>query len=276
MLVSEAFVDRLRTQTSSPVMTPVNRFNSTIHMLDPEYLQQKIRTFDHMDISDCIATYQLSYVPNYTTFLLVSKAGFQLPYNTTDTIYDSWANSPGQKALPASCQLESDGQITTKLQSNNSSVEPCLLDSAGAGWKFEEFNPTTNLVDKTTPIDYCLTEKISPSCSIQVNKALLIVVVLSNSVKVIVLLMMTVLLVDFHPIATLGDAIDSFLKQSDPTTLGYGPVSAKDIKRMKSNLRGSGNSIADSELCHGRKWKAECQNWGNLISRRLYASFLMV
>ncbi|KAH6845132.1 hypothetical protein B0I37DRAFT_406712 [Chaetomium sp. MPI-CAGE-AT-0009] len=94
-------------------------------------------------------------------------------------------------------------------------------------------NPISGLAPDRSSIQYCLAQPApAPTCEVNLNASLLGSVALLNSIALVV----TAALLfkrpsSFRPLATLGDAIASFLEEPDPTTQGACLLSKTDIWR---------------------------------------------
>ncbi|KAF7195462.1 hypothetical protein HII31_03354 [Pseudocercospora fuligena] len=83
-------------------------------------------------------------------------------------------------------------------------------------------------------IDYCLMEPSPARCTVQISTRILLTVIVCNVVKVIA--MITTLRTSFQPLATLGDALASFLEHKDAATAEKGPVSLREIEKSDRPL----------------------------------------
>ncbi|EAQ92466.1 hypothetical protein CHGG_00701 [Chaetomium globosum CBS 148.51] len=94
-------------------------------------------------------------------------------------------------------------------------------------------NPISGLAPERSSILYCLAQPApAPTCEVNLNAPLLGTVALLNSIALVA----TAALLfkrpsSFRPLATLGDAIASFLEDPDPTTQGACLLSKTDIWR---------------------------------------------
>ncbi|KAK4248787.1 hypothetical protein C7999DRAFT_13309 [Corynascus novoguineensis] len=92
-------------------------------------------------------------------------------------------------------------------------------------------DPISTLIPDRSSIQYCLAQRAPAStCEVNVNAPLLGSVALVNSIALVVTA--TVLFKrpsSFQPLATLGDAISSFLQDPDPTTQGACLLSKTDV-----------------------------------------------
>ncbi|KAJ3466644.1 hypothetical protein MRS44_004208 [Fusarium solani] len=82
------------------------------------------------------------------------------------------------------------------------------------------------------PVKYCHSEIVEENCALNANQPIVIVIIICNSIKLIIITTM-VFWVKGWPIITLGDAIQSFLNDPDPTTEGLCLLS-KDALTDKS------------------------------------------
>jgi hypothetical protein len=87
----------------------------------------------------------------------------------------------------------------------------------------------------SAPISYCLAEPFPPRCTMTINTHILIAVIIANVAKLLIMLL--TILSDHTPLATVGDAIASFLEKPDERTRGLGPISAYDVKKHRWQSR---------------------------------------
>ncbi|KAK4217166.1 hypothetical protein QBC37DRAFT_63402 [Rhypophila decipiens] len=89
----------------------------------------------------------------------------------------------------------------------------------------------TDLAPEMSSIKYCLTQTgPEPICSVAVNIPLLGAITALNLLTALTLgLVLLLFRKSFHPLATLGDAISSFLQDPDPTTRGSCLLSKTDV-----------------------------------------------
>lgn len=100
-------------------------------------------------------------------------------------------------------------------------------------------NPVSSLAPERASILYCLAQPApAPTCSVNLNASLLGTVALLNSIALVIA---AALLFkrpsSFHPLATLGDAIASFLEDPEPATQGACLLSKTDIWRHRWPLQ---------------------------------------
>ena len=79
-------------------------------------------------------------------------------------------------------------------------------------------------------VQYCLSERVPQQCSYSGNVPIVAIVLVSNAIKVVIMLFVAFRLRDY-PLITMGDAVESFLDRSDPTTKGLCLLSRNDVVR---------------------------------------------
>ena len=83
---------------------------------------------------------------------------------------------------------------------------------------------------------YCLAESIKPHCKVTFNVFMLLIAVVCNAVKAAAFLVL-LLLPDFKPLITVGDAVASFLTVPDNATARIGaPTIAEDGSWIPTSL----------------------------------------
>lgn len=82
----------------------------------------------------------------------------------------------------------------------------------------------------TANVKYCLAQTAEPECTVAISTPLLSVVIVCNVLKIVCMLL-TLVHTHFSPLATVGDAIASFMRYPDKTTELRGPLSALDVRR---------------------------------------------
>ncbi|KAK0862416.1 hypothetical protein LTS02_007174 [Friedmanniomyces endolithicus] len=84
---------------------------------------------------------------------------------------------------------------------------------------------------------YCLAEQSQGLCTVSFSGTILAIVVACNIVKLSCLIA-TAFALDFEPLATVGDAVASFLDRPDAVTAGVGPLSSHKARQSESNSQG--------------------------------------
>lgn len=90
------------------------------------------------------------------------------------------------------------------------------------------------IITPNDPVEYCLAQAKSPHCKVFINSFLLLAILICNAIKLGCLF--TLLSIPhFDPCITVGDAIASFLSDSDPCTLKCGALTADDVSCKDSS-----------------------------------------
>ncbi|EKG09742.1 hypothetical protein MPH_13175 [Macrophomina phaseolina MS6] len=92
-------------------------------------------------------------------------------------------------------------------------------------------------------VEYCLSEKLSGQCSLNVATSLLLVVIIFNIVKVAVIVA-TLFTITDKPLITIGDSIASFIEEEDIYTRGMCLLGKEDV----IHHMGDGKSGTDGQL----------------------------
>ena len=96
----------------------------------------------------------------------------------------------------------------------------------------------TNCTTLPAKVDYCLAEAGTQHCTVRISVLLLAIVIACNVLKTICLAV-TAFSRKFEPLATVGDAVASFLGRSDDWTLNVGPVSFTDVREIQKSPNGT-------------------------------------
>ncbi|KAB8204567.1 hypothetical protein BDV34DRAFT_226367 [Aspergillus parasiticus] len=111
-------------------------------------------------------------------------------------------------------------------------------------------------------VDYCLSEKVEEHCRVMYSPAICLLIIVCNAVKVICI-MLTIRLRRKELLFTVGDAIASFMKYPDRTTLGRSWV---DRKKANS-VFGTHRPVKSRTLPPRRRWH-------HAVGRRRWALFV--
>ncbi|KAK0262716.1 hypothetical protein LTR35_017683 [Friedmanniomyces endolithicus] len=108
---------------------------------------------------------------------------------------------------------------------------------------------------------YCLAEQSQGLCTVSFSGTILAIVVACNIVKLSCLIA-TAFALDFEPLATVGDAVASFLDRPDAVTAGVGPLSSHKARQSESNSQGMLMKMGHAP------WRAKKRRWGQAVSVR--------
>jgi hypothetical protein len=175
-------------------------------------------TLHHLDRASCVAAFAQTYQTSYGKLLLATESAkdndsYTLVY--TNPVYQP-KYYPGNKAMlpyPWVCPSDSGSQ---RVCSENGS-------SAVHKWA-ENKNWTVDvqpgyMTSASYNIQHCLAEPVPQNCSLQYSPPSMVAVVVANLVKTGILLYIW-LGMPRAPLLTVGDGIASFLRRSDPYSLG--------------------------------------------------------
>ncbi|CAP74251.1 Pc14g01100 [Penicillium rubens Wisconsin 54-1255] len=175
-------------------------------------------TLHHLDSASCVAAFAQTYQTSYGKLLLATESA-----KDNDSYTLVYANPvyqpkyyPGNKAMlpyPWVCPSDSGSQ---RVCSENGS-------SAVHKWA-ENKNWTVDvqpgyMTSASYNIQHCLAEPVPQKCSLQYSPPSMVAVVVANLVKTGILLYIW-LGMPRAPLLTVGDGIASFLRRSDPYSLG--------------------------------------------------------
>jgi len=225
-------------QTNS---SKIRLFNSALEGLNPS-------TQGYKDLTplECSEVYQKDFVPNYRNLFLITNHSSNTTYNNTILAMNIsnptrpspyiWICTPDPELLPKGwC---APGEATANLTS-------------GLPWRMKL--KTVGEVEITG----CKSEVTDEKCNVQFSLYIMILVICCNLVKACSMIM-TVVRSREPTLVTLGDAVDSFLRAPDPTTIGMCFADRQFIKREWRPGWGAGP----------RRWKQKgLQRWWTSISK---------
>lgn len=200
-------------------------------------LQNEISGLKRLENAECIRTYGVSKViSDWKNFLVVTD----LNSTRNDSLYAAYEHS-----------TDSGYSDDFSWMCNTSVYESCDIsemlkhaeewtitgvESETYHYRYRDVKIPPKLSSTYGPeyvasVQYCLAEVVEPHCKVDVSMHLLGLVIVCNVLKAGCLLYTLFMNVDFKPLATVGDAISSFIEDPDKTTRGKGPLSALDVRR---------------------------------------------
>ncbi|KAK0260988.1 hypothetical protein LTR35_017930 [Friedmanniomyces endolithicus] len=105
---------------------------------------------------------------------------------------------------------------------------------------------------------YCLAEQSQGLCTVSFSGTILAIVVACSIVKLSCLIA-TAFALDFEPLATVGDAVASFLDCPDAVTAGVGPLSSHKARQSESNSQGMLMKMGHAP------WRSKKRRWGHAL-----------
>lgn len=208
---------------------------------DPEFLSiEDIRRdstsipYVRLQPEDCINTYVRAQ-NKYGNVVVVTK----------ETADDSLVSISIQQFGRSMGEIGNSPWVCDRINSTGHEFSDCDTDTLLAdvkmnGWRLPGYkhpelpDPTSSVYTKMPRpdhlflIDHCLAQPIDPPCSLYMAVPLLATVVGCNLLKLVCLLT-TFWSLKGSRLLTVGDAIDSFLREKDETTADSGLMSAKTV-----------------------------------------------
>lgn len=200
-------------------------------------LQNRTSDLERLINAECIQTYGTStLVSNWLNVLVVTNSTqpdglLTFDFHASTASYDeNWICNSQDPVR--SCDTKSMISNADNWTINTYYVLESFVEYIHKGNRF--INYTANATEFTTGpeagVRYCLAEKFMPHCSVSVSTPLLSIVIVCNVFKVCCMVS-TLSIHNFTPLATIGDAIASFMRYPDRMTEGKGPLSAVDVRR---------------------------------------------
>lgn len=231
------------------------------------FFHNDAKNWTYLNNQDCIQNYAHDFITKYRNVIAVVA-------NET-TAADDTLLALAVNELPKSGYLDAtfdpfawicnDTQTTNKTgvhDRNSVGFVPCasqareLEDMADTWWKSGGYH-----------ISHCLAEAIHPDCHLHFSPHLMGPVILMNIIKCLVAFYVAFRMVD-TPLVTLGDAIQSFVKQPDPTTTGLCLTTAHEAERT------FGRTAAHMAPRPPQTFQAQRHRWAKVITKRQWLLLL--
>ncbi|KAH0563315.1 hypothetical protein GP486_002121, partial [Trichoglossum hirsutum] len=178
-------------------------------------IQKHASGFERLDPSECITAYGDQFILKRRDVVVVVSTDPPKPENSV-LGYLNWTYGDMQNSWICGTNT-SDSLIlsTLPIDSFDCQTDTALADVAN--WFMASQN-----------VRYCLSELVPERCKLQFSLHIMVVVILCNAVKV-VCLAMTGRRMKARKLATLGDAVESFLVRPDAVTEGMCLVDMKEV-----------------------------------------------
>lgn len=220
---------------------------------------------------DCIQAYANDFVTKYQNVIAVVT-------NSTN-VTDGSLLSTAVQILPPRANLGStydsfawicnDTETPSKTgvtDRTSAGFVPCaaqakeLMNIANSWWRSGGYH-----------ISYCVAEEIHPDCHLHFAPHLMGPVILMNLFKCIVAFYVAFRMVDV-PLVTIGDAIESFIKHPDPTTMGKCLLDAHDASRTFSkSSRGRMSTMRPPQ-----PFDDTPQRWHRVVTKRQWVLLMLL
>ena len=212
-----------------------------------EGYNDSIPSYEDLTPSQCIRLYSTDFVSDRRNLFLITNRTSNATYN--NTYLNSWITDGGYFATDGWTCMDTLHEArcnANTLPSRVASGTPWLV---GTVWQ----DPPMEVLEITG----CKSERVGEKCKVHFSLGIMIAVICCNLVKACCMVMAVVRSRE-PTLVTLGDAIDSFLRIPDPTTMGICFADRRFIKR---------------EWRHGsrtgpRQWKRKgIQRWWTSVSK---------
>jgi hypothetical protein len=219
----------------------------------------------HLDSASCVAAFAQTYQASYGKLLLATEYAqnnnsYTLVY--TNPVYQPKDNSAEKAMLPYQWVCPSDG----------GSQQVCKKNGTSAVHKWAESKNWTvdvqpgYMTSASYNIQHCLAEPVTQHCSLQYSPPSMVAVIVANLVKTVILLYIW-LGMPRVPLLTVGDGTASFLRRSDPYSLGMclpSDGSAIYTHPVYAKLP----SLKNRRLRHPAVYTGKRRRWGSSVSTR--------
>lgn len=216
-------------------------------------LQHDNHSWDRLENADCIATFGASYVTEYLNVVLVSSSTFN-----NNSILNGWS-------ILATPENSDNRNFRSDLGwicgNQNAPCDIGLAAKKSANWML----PWWNNINRPPPhyemvqVEYCLAQSFKSQCTVVLSIPMLATVIFSNGIQFLFVLW-AILMQDFDPVITTGDAIASFMADPDPCTVKQGTLSVFDVRKRSSRYRDHQPSP--------KIWKPHRHRWYKAVSIR--------
>jgi hypothetical protein len=226
---------------------------------------QDVQHLKRLENSECASAFSTTHIqPSYHNVLVVTN------YTSNDTIlnglveFQQW----NKNDLVPWYQGKSFGRFfSDQLQPFDYSSGPTWVMPVSVACNTTN-DPELGTYSKpcfptSAHVLYCLAQPATESggqCTISLSITLLCVVTVCNLIKAICLTLV-LMATNFHPLATVGDAISSFIKQPDITSAGLGLISMSNVVDFPAKGRSMVQNVKKQHL-----WEGQKHRWSYAIS----------
>ncbi|KAF4628620.1 hypothetical protein G7Y89_g9538 [Cudoniella acicularis] len=203
-------------------------------------IQTSAPSWERLENKDCLQAYSNVFLSERRNVVLVSSSK-----NNTNSILKygdaDWTSG-----------LENNWWICSK-QGNDGGSQTCNAEtymSSASNWTVYDF-----------PIEYCLSERTTDTCSVNFSMTIMIVVVAFNAFKVALMLWVLFRYDAENILTSVGDAAASFLLFEDQTTMQMCLADKRDLRRFWQ-ARG-----------FAKPFDRRKRHWGSAVSKKRWTSF---
>lgn len=217
---SYSFIEVLPGMNYSPSSNGLAAINNDIKELQQQAQNGSLLRLDNRD---CILQFAVDIVSNYTAVLLVTKE----------------TANPSNQTLLGSLQYSLPKEMISSSPGDTAYAWVCdggeYCDGSKQAQQSDQWVIRPNFPGVESPkeygytVDHCLVRLAPQNCQVDLSVNLMITVIVCNAIKLGCFLM-CLSIKEHKPLVTVGDAVCSFLAHPDPTTVGLGPVSSRDVR----------------------------------------------
>jgi hypothetical protein len=159
------------------------------------------------------------------------------------------------------CPVPSDRCDIEGLIDNAADWSITTCSEWDSAYRYIDYCQDSGLIDH--PVKYCLAQTDTSRCKIVAYPQFLLIVVICNLLKVVGLLAI-LFQPGYHPLATFGDAVSSFLEQQNPTTKHLGTLTQQEV--LRTTVREPGG-ISTTRILTTCVWKSSRPFWFKTASK---------
>ncbi|KAF2134767.1 hypothetical protein P153DRAFT_329435 [Dothidotthia symphoricarpi CBS 119687] len=229
-------------------------------------IQNNASTYQRLEPLDCLKAYNKKAVTDRKTVLVVTSS--ERPYlgeYSSFGLQNTTLNDGSPNPVYATADFvgnEVAGNTWDWLCAETASSNiPCDLTDVLSGR--EEWSPFASGIT----VDYCLSDHVGESCTLDFSLGLMAVVCICNVVKFVCMFLLCVMR-SHSPLLNIGDAVSSFLDVADPATTGMCLAGKKEINRFWSKR---GYARPDTSL----PWTSPSPRWFKACSAWRWAVFIL-
>ncbi|PUU77993.1 hypothetical protein B9Z19DRAFT_1144046 [Tuber borchii] len=235
-----------------------NHTNSSFKLFSSmlEGLNPSTPEYEDLTPLNCAEAYSTEFVSNRSNLFLIANRSSNTTHN--DTILDM-IRVRSNEALPSNWRCAYPFYERGKDFRRCNTSEPSVNLTSQLAWRVEL------KTGEEVEVAGCKSEITSEKCTVRFSLGIMIAVIGCNLVKACCMVM-TVVRSREPTLVTLGDAVDSFLRNPDPTTIG---VCFADRRYIERNWRRQSRA-------QPRRWKQRgVQRWWTSVSkkRRMICNF---
>lgn len=203
-------------------------------------IQRSANSWERLDNKACLKAYENVFISSRRNLILVSSNK-----NSTNSVLD-------YGSADFSSDLDQNWWICSKGGQDGGYLSCNAEDymSSASSWTVYD-----------NPIEYCLSETIEDTCSIQFSETIMLVVIAFNALKVIVMIWVLTRFDAEKILVSVGDAAASFLNFEDQATHMMCLANKREMRKFWK-ARGAASPFSRKQ-----------HRWGEAVSRKRWTLF---